>query len=67
MPTEQIDPDLVRYAADVAKALNPLRALKVPYGEFYISKVTFGFDNEVVTNIAVAQGEHDALVVEFTA
>lgn len=62
----QFDPDYVTYVAEVAQALDALRARAVTYGEYHIKRVTFAFDGESMPDLAVVQGEHDALAVEVT-
>lgn len=61
-----LDPKYLAYVAEVAVALDVLRARPVSYGEYYIERVTFGFDGESMPDLAIVQGEHDALAVEVT-
>ena len=66
MVSTQVDPRYLAYVSEVALALDALRARAVTYGEYHIDRVTFGFDGESMPDLAVVQGEHDALAVEVT-
>jgi len=66
MVSTQIDPHYLAYVTEVALHLDTLRARSVTYGEYHIDRVSFSFDGESMPDLAVVQGEHDALAVEVT-
>lgn len=64
--SETLDAALVEYVGQVAAALRELRVRHLSYGDFHIERVSFGFDGEPITNIAIVPTEFDGLGVEVT-
>lgn len=65
-PPQPIDPEMVAYVAKIAGVLHELRSLKLSYGEFYIERVTFGYDGESDGRLAIVPTEWDTLGIEVT-
>lgn len=61
----QYDHKLIAYAAKVAAALEAIPDAAVDYGSFVVDKVTFAFDGDPETGIAVVADEHGGYSVEF--
>ncbi len=61
----QIDPQVARYLADIAEALNGIKACKTEYGEFYVEEVLIAFDGETCEYRVLPNdhGTYDAGVV----
>jgi len=60
----QISTEYLKYAADVAEALKDVASRKASYGEFYVLKVSFGFEGEDDNQLAIVPDEFGGLSIE---
>ena len=68
----QIDRHLADLTAQVAAALEALDAKdpapgSTPFGNYYVERVTFGFDGTTVNGVSVVPDEHGTYEIEVSA
>ena len=64
--TMEFDPEVLAWVARVAEAVRSAGDLKLNYGEYYVTRVQFGFDGSDTSDFALElMADYDMMMVRF--